>query len=356
MSLLYTKFKIFHYKDKLDSLPQNISEISPPIHIRIKPTNVCGHNCWYCAYRADNLQLGKDMVKKDYIPKDKMLEIMDDIIEMDVKAVTFSGGGDPFYYQYLLDAVKKLAQSPVKFASLTNGARLEGDLAEIFAHNATWLRVSIDGWDDVSYAQYRGVKEGEFTKILRNMRNFKKMGGRCPLGVSLIIDKSNAEHIYEFSSQLKDIGVDSIKMSACVVDDDVAENNKYHENLSKPVTLQIQKVIDDLADDKFKVYNAYHELDARFKKDYTWCPYSQILPIIGADLNIYPCQDKAYNLTDGLIGSIKNTRLKDFWCSDKNNFFKINTSINSNHHCVAMQKNQMILEYLDTDKEHMAFV
>ena len=40
-----------------------------------------------------------------------MMEILDDIIEMDVKGVTFSGGGAPFYYPYLLEAVKKLIDS-----------------------------------------------------------------------------------------------------------------------------------------------------------------------------------------------------------------------------------------------------
>ncbi len=70
--------KIFHFKDKVDSLPEDIDSILSPVHIRIKPTNICGHNCCYCAYKADNLQLGKDMSKKDYIPKDKMIEIIEE--------------------------------------------------------------------------------------------------------------------------------------------------------------------------------------------------------------------------------------------------------------------------------------
>ena len=76
MGLLYTKMKAFHFKDKIDSLPDSIDKIMPPIQIRIKPTNVCAHNCWYCAYRAEDLQLGQDMVTKDYIPREKMMEII----------------------------------------------------------------------------------------------------------------------------------------------------------------------------------------------------------------------------------------------------------------------------------------
>lgn len=356
MGQLYTKYKVFRYKDKIDSLPIENKEIKAPIHIRIKPTNVCGHNCWYCAYKSDKLQLGKDMVQKDFIPEEKMMEIIDDIVEMGVQAVTFSGGGDPFYYPHLLKTVKKLTRNNVRFASLHNGSRLQGELAEIFAHHATWLRISIDGWDDKSYSEYRGVREGEFTKVISHMRNFKKIGGRCYLGVSFIIDQKNAPHVFEFTQRLKDIGVDSVKISACVVDDDASKSNSYHAGIFTTVRNQIERAISELADDRFEIFDSYHELDKRFQKRYTWCPYLQILPVIGADLNIYPCQDKAYNLDEGLIGSIKVQRFRDFWFSDKSKFFKINPSIVCNHHCIANHKNNMILEYLNADQDHQAFV
>jgi MoaA/NifB/PqqE/SkfB family radical SAM enzyme len=348
--------KIFHFKEKVDSLPVSEGRIMAPIHIRIKPTNTCAHNCWYCAYRADNLQLGKDMEKKDLIPKEKMMEIICDIVDMGVKAVTFSGGGDPFYYPYLLETVKKLSETQVKFASLTNGSKLNGALAETFAHYGTWIRISIDGWDDESYSSYRGVKEGEFTKVMNNMESFKKLGGACHLGVSVVVDRKNASHIYEFIRSLKNVGVDNVKVSPGIVSNDGDENNEYHRPIFNQVKEQTNKAIEDLYEEDFEIFDSYHELDTKFEKEYNWCPYLQILPVIGADLNIYPCQDKAYNLDEGLIGSIKDQRFKDFWFSDKNQFFKINPSRVCNHHCVANTKNKLVLEYLDSDREHLGFV
>ncbi len=356
MGLLYTKMKIFRFKDKIDSLPQTADKIMSPIHMRIKPTNICAHNCWYCAYRADNLQLGKDMKKKDHISKEKMMEIINDVVDMGVKAITFSGGGDPFYYPYLLETVKKLSQTSIKFAALTNGAKLQGELAEIFAHYGTWLRISMDGWDDESYSFYRRVPKGEFTKVITNIENFEKLSGKCYSGVCLIVDKNNASHIYELIERLKNIGVDSVKVSPCIVSNDGTENNKYHQPIFEKVKEQVKKAVVDLATDKFEVFDAYHELDKKFKKDYTWCPYLQILPVIGADLNIYSCHDKAYNLDEGLIGCIKNQRFKDFWFSDKSKFFKINPSVHCNHHCVVNAQNKLILDYLNADKEHLGFV
>jgi len=356
MGLLYTKLKIFHFKEKLDSLPENTGKIMPPVHIRMKPTNVCGHNCWYCAYKADSLQLGQDMQKKDFIPREEMMEIIDDIVEMGVRAVTFSGGGDPFYYPHLLETVKKLSKTPVKFAALTNGARLSGELAEIFANSGVWLRISIDGWDDESYSKYRGVPIGEFSKVMKNMENFKKIGGNCYLGVSVIVDKENALHLYDFIKKIKDVGVNSVKISPCVVSNDGVKNNEYHQPIFKNVKEQVKRAIEDFANESFEIFDSYHELDDKFNKEYDWCPYFQVLPVIGADLNIYPCQDKAYNLDEGLIGSIKNQSFKDFWFSSKENFFKINPSKVCNHHCVANSKNKLVLEYLNADREHLGFV
>jgi len=356
MKSKYSKFKMFHFKDKIDSLALETPEILAPVHIRIKPTNVCAHSCWYCAYKVDDLQLGQDMVTKDSIPKDKMMEIIDDCEEMGVKAITFSGGGDPFYYKHLLETVKKLSNTNIQFASLTNGAKLNGEIAEIFAEQGQWLRISIDGWDDASYSEYRSIKVGEFNKLMTNMKNFSQLNGQCSLGVSYIIDQKNANHIYEFVDKIKQTGANSIKMSPCIVSNEGLENNKYHQPIYQLVKDEIARAISDFADDSFEIYDSYHLLEERFDKGYDWCPYLQILPVIGADLNIYPCQDKAYNLDNGVIGSIKEQSFKDFWMNDKNKFFKINPMRHCNNHCVANEKNKVILDYLNVDKEHLGFV
>ncbi|MCP5043043.1 MAG: radical SAM protein, partial [bacterium] len=287
MGLKYTRMKAFHYKEKVDSLPHEREEILPPVHVRIKPTNACAHSCWYCAYKADDMQLGQDMVTRDSIPLEKMLEIIDDLDEMGVRAVTFSGGGDPFHYKYLLEAAKALAASNMSFASLTNGARLTGEVAEVFSAHATWLRVSIDGWDSGGYGGDRGVKASEFGRVIGNMEAFQKLGGTCNLGVSYIIDKNNAPHIYDFAKCMRNIGVASVKMSPCITSNDGAESNRYHEEFYSAAKAEIAKAQADLADSSFEINDAYHYLEDKFDKDYTWCPYLQMLMVIGADLNVY---------------------------------------------------------------------
>ncbi len=357
MGLLYSKLKIFHYPEKIVSLPQDNPKITAPIHIRIKPINACNHNCSWCAYRNPNLQLGQDMNLKDYIPRHKMMEILNDISEMGVRAVTFSGGGEPLIYPHIIESIKFLADHKINFATLTNGANLQGEIAELFALYGTWVRISMDGWDDESYKQLRNVKHGEFTKIVTNMTNFKKIRGmRCYLGVNYVIGLENYNHIFDFVNRIKDTGIDSIKFSPRIVSNDGQENQKYHNQILKEVKRQIAKAVDKFASNKLEISDSFSELDTSFYKNYDWCPYLQILVVIGADQNVYSCQDKAYNTHCGLLGTLKDKSFKDFWFNGKEKFFSIIPRRDCNHHCAVDCRNKLLIDYFNIDKEHLSFV
>jgi MoaA/NifB/PqqE/SkfB family radical SAM enzyme len=353
MAILNTNLKVFKYPEKIRSLPAD-QPILPPIHIRIKPTNICNHDCWFCAYRQDDFQLGETMVEKDQIPLDKMMEIVDDIVEMKVEAVTFSGGGEPFVYPHLYQTAKRLTDHGVRVGSLTNGSRLNGELAELFAEKGTWVRVSLDGWDGTSYAKARHVKETEFDKVLRNMESFKRLKGKCLLSAVIVVGRDNAPHLYELIGRLAPLGIDSIKISPVIVSNDGAQTHAYHAGHHELVVEQLGRAVRDFGH-LTELSNAYDNQLQTFTKGYTWCPFLQIRPVIAADLNVYSCQDKAYN-PDGLLFSIKDRRFRDAWMDNKAQFMKVDPTRHCNHHCVAHGGNKLLLEYLDADPDHVPFV
>ena len=353
-STLYSNLKFLSYGDHIEALCQK--RVVAPIHIRIKPINHCNHSCWYCAYRVENLQLGEDIDYKDKIPEDKMFEIVEDLIAMSVKAVSFSGGGEPLLYKPLPEVVKRLATGGVRVASLTNGYNLKGKMAEAFAEFGTWVRISTDAWDDASFAKSRGVPEGEFSNLLRNMRDFTSSGSKCVLGVSFVVDENNCSHIFEACSLFKEAGVNHVKFSGVVVSNSGAENNVYHSRIRETVTKEIERAR-VLADKNFSVINHYHDLDDRFQKSYKTCPYLMFLTVIGADCKVYTCQDKAFTVS-GTLGSFKDRRFKDFWFSEENRkrIFGLDPSEVCTHHCVTHCKNTAILDLLSIDPDHGTFV
>lgn len=354
MSTLYSNLKFLQFPKQLEALRDKT--VVAPAHVRIKPINACNHDCWYCAYHVDWLQLGNLMEYKDVIPKDKMFEIIKDIIDMEVKAVTFSGGGEPLLYPHIVEVVETLARGGVKMATLTNGSNLKGKVAEAFAEHGTWVRISIDGWDGPSYAKARNIKETAFDEVVQNMRDFAKRETKCVLGISYIVEKTNYKHIFEFAKLMKDVGVNHIKLSGCVVSNSGVENNIYHAKLKDVVGSEINKCA-DLNGEGFSVIDHYHELTDRFDKSYNFCPYLQYQTIIGADCKVYSCHDKAYT-DEGELGSIKDRSFKEFWFSEENRqrIFQLNPSVSCQHHCVAHENNKAILDMLDLDVDHGVFV
>ena len=349
----YSDLKFLHFNKTLKALGEK--KIIAPIHIRIKPTNVCNHDCWYCAYHSSDVQLGDQMTYRDVIPYEKLDEIADYIVEMGVAAVTFSGGGEPLLYKKLPEIIEKLHKGGVKVATLTNGSNLKGRMSEAFQQYGTWVRVSLDGYDDESYSKARGIKNGEFTKLLENMREFKASGSKCVLGCSFIVGKDNHKHIHSICKKLKEVGVDHVKISGAVIGNSPEENNEYHRSIKKEVGKQIS-MAKELSDDKFGIVNHYHDLENRFEKKYHTCPYILYRPVIGADSYVYTCQDKAYT-ESGKLGSLEDISFKEFWHSKENlnKVYELNPSESCNHHCISHSKNVIINEYLSIDTEHLPF-
>ena len=356
MSLLYSSLKILRFPEKIDSLPLN-APLSGPLHLRIKPTNICNHRCYYCCFRTKEAgPMGRDMHPGDSIPIETLNGVFDDFAHMGGKAVTFSGGGEPFVYPHLLEAAEKLAHLGVKFATLTNGALLKGDVSRFFARNASWVRVSMDGWDDESYRQYRDAGEGEYSKIIRNMAAFLEQAQECALSVAYNIDARNYSHIPGVLRDLKSIGVRSVQLTACIVNEDAQRQFTYHSPFFEQTKRLIAEARAGLENEAFEIKDNYVNVLKQYVNDFPWCPYQQILSVIGADSCVYSCQHKAYNHACGYLGSLREERFYDFWMRDKKRFFRIAPCRDCNHFCVAHDKNALIFNFLDIDKKHLEFV
>ncbi|MDQ2104240.1 radical SAM protein [Azospirillum isscasi] len=355
MASVYSNLKFLRFRPQIEALERDGA--AAPVHVRIKPINRCNHNCWYCAYRVDNLQLGEAMKVEDRLPTETMFEIVEDLVGMGVKAVTFSGGGEPLLYKELPEVVRRLAEGGVKVATLTNGANLRGAMADAFARYGTWVRVSLDAWDEDSYTAARGAAPGSFGRLMGNLRGFADRGGDCVLGVSFIVGEANAARLAQVCTALKEAGVHHVKVSGAVVSNDREANNAYHRRLQPIVAAQIAEAKARLEDERFSIVDHYHELEDRFEKTYRRCGFLRFLTVIGADSCVYTCQDKAYTEA-GRLGSLAGRRFRDFWFSEENQerMRALDPSQVCRHHCVAHRKNLILEEYLANTGDHGLFV
>lgn len=359
MSALYADNKIFHFPEKLQALADG--RLTTPLHVRLKPTNHCSHRCQYCCYRNPDLMVSACMAERDQLSRDKLLEIAGDLARMGVKAVTFSGGGEPLLHPNLGEAIEELRRGGVRVAVLTNGSRLEGPIADQLAEAATWVRVSMDAADRDRYAQTRGVLPEAFDTVCRNVRAFAgRPGRRCELGISYIVTRENAEQVESFLELAKGMGVGHVKVSPAVVGTTVQENSRYVAPVFERVREQLSAAQARLADASFAIVDRFYLPDAGldgYEKGYTRCPFLECLTVIGADGTIYTCQDKAYAV-GGAIGSVRERSFAEEWSrpETRRRMAAINPARDCRHHCVAHRKNLALLEFLDAERGHLEFV
>lgn len=354
---VYSDLKIFHFRSKLDDIAHH--RFSPPIHVRIKPTNVCNHACYYCCYRNKKLVFSELFQESDFISKEKMEEIIADLDRMQVKAVTFSGGGEPLLYPHIKESLKKLSKAGIGVGILTNGSLLRGEMADIVANKVLWVRISMDASGARTYSKNRDVSLQTFKLVCDNIEKFSKIKKRCKLGVNLIVTQENHAQICRFLELMKRMGVDHVKISECVVSKDWRKDKKYMENFFVLTRKQIDKSL-RLEDKNFSIIDRFHypkEGDNSYRKSYNSCMFAQCLVVIGADLNVYSCQDKAYAKA-GKLFSIRDQGFEEGWFGRENRrrLRQLDPSRTCRHHCTQHTKNLMLSEYFATSNSHVGFV
>lgn len=350
----YSNLKIFHHQDTLNKVERG--ERCNPLYIRIKPTNVCNHNCYYCHYKNPYLTLD-EYRSTDYIPHDKMMEIIEDMKKMGVKAVTFSGGGEPLVYPYIEEAMEKILEAGIDLSIITNGSMLAGRKAEILA-KAKWVRISIDSIIRENYAKIRGISEDAMDTLLKNIGEFAKIKDKeCEFGVNFVIGRENYKEIADVAATMKALGVNHVKFAALFSN----ETEEYHKEIKDEVIATLGRLSEELDSEKFRIIDLYtsdFENDYKvFKRTYSRCPIKEFVCIIGANSKVYYCHDKAY-LSDGCVCDLNHQSFMEGWHSDavSQKFKEFDAKKVCGQHCVYDSRNVLINSYLDMDRNHVNFI
>ncbi len=352
----YSNLKIFRHKDYLDAI--EVGEWKAPIYIRLKPTNYCNHHYSYCTYGSGNTSNktgNRDIIDhKSIIPWPKMQEILRDIVDMGVKAVTFSGGGEPLTYKKIVEAAKFLDDNGVDISLITNAELLYGERREAFRH-AKWVRVSFDSPNEKEYCQLRGLVPEDFRHVIKNIGGFaEEKKDDCVLGVNFVIGKGNYKRVYEAAELLKDLGVDNVKFAALI-----DNQPNYHQEIKDNVIEQIHNAINDFGDEHFQVINNYENdwNDKNFSAvPFDKCYTCRLVTVIGADQKVYLCHTQAYD-SSAVVGDIKDIGFKELWYSEetRERLEKLCPNLDCHCNCVYESRNQAILGYFDSNK-HINFI
>jgi len=346
----YSHLKIALHKNKLDSIINK--NVSAPTYVRIKPTNRCNHNCFFCIYNESYANMHNHMGYKDELSREKLLEILEDFKEIGVKAITYSGGGEPLIHPNIEEIMEKTLEYDIDLSIITNGQKLSGRKAEILA-KAKWVRISMDYYDSKGFKISKRGSARMYDEIIENIKEFSNKPHKCDIEINFIITKENYLHLEESVKLLKPLGIENIRYSPVWI----KNMEEYHKPIRDTVIAKLKLIKELYQDDFFKIYTSYNKnsiINTAAKRSYNFCSFMQIVPVIGADYNVYNCHNQAYS-KNGILGSINNQKFSELWFS-KNTakyFESFDPQINCDGiQCAADSKNMFINELINTSPDN----
>ena len=347
MENIYSIQKILYHLDKIKELREG-KQLNP-VQIHLMPNNSCNQNCSWCNYRIEGNKNTQLFGKSSYIPKEVMLQLLDDFKGMGGKAIENTGGGSPLLYPYKKEMYERIIKHEFDHALVTNGTLLDEEFAAMITPTMTWARVSIDCATPKTYESMRRVNGNNIFKAWNAIKLLRKYSNnpQFKLGVGFVISNENYKEVYEGCKQAKEAGADNVRIGAVFHPDKL----KYFNNKTIKIGKELSKKAEELNDKNFKVYNLFNERIHNLeigKQDYKFCGTKELLCVVGGNCDVYTCCSLAFN-KKGLIGNLKNKSFKELWNSEekKRMFKNFDASKICNYMCLYESRNKYINKLLE---------
>lgn len=363
----YSPLKVFHHQSRLDALRDGRQP--SPTHIEIVVSNLCQQDCNFCAYRVSGnpsnqlFGLGAPMAAfghnnpKQMLTYEKVVEVLDDCVELGIRAVQFTGGGEPTVHPRHHDLFHETLSRGLDLALVTNGVLLKDETIETLM-GAKWVRISIDAGEASTYASVRRVSAMQFDRAWNRVAQFRRQRDRAGsgpiIGVGFVVTRDNWQEVREAARRAREAGADNLRVSACFQEDGA----EYFSEFYKEAAYLVRCAADDFNGGGFKVVNNFGERveDLRQQSpDYSFCGVQHFTIYLGADGFLYRCCVLSYN-ERGKIGSISDRRLRDLWLSQEKQDNYAQFDARGCPACMFNSKNRTILYAIEKKPEHVNFV
>lgn len=311
---MWSELKILGHDNIVSAIFQN--KIIYPTHVQIELTEACNHRCIFCPWHGEKHYdfQNIDYTGKRHIDKQLLFNTLNDLISGGVKAIAFTGSGEPLLYPYITDVLELLIDKNIDFAFTTNfSVALNEKTLNLLTH-ARWLRWSFNAaTEDTYYIVHNPKNNDAFNLAVKNVAQLISIrkNKTVKLGASFVIHERNFNDILPVVELTKSLKVDSISFRPAIDMSRKEEIVGYDE-----VILSKLKKAQDFSSGSFVVYTNLNRLnDTKMVFDNSLkCYYSNHSVHIISSGAVYPCCmtrfDKRFE-----IGSLISQSFKDFWYS-----------------------------------------
>lgn len=340
---VYSSFKVAHHKEKLEQLKRG--ELPLPAFVQWDISNRCNLNCNFCFYKIFPLS---DWDPNAIMPTDIILRTLDEVKELGVKAIEWTGGGSVETHPDYKKILKYSQELGFENALVTNGTLLDDEALDIIK-DFEWVRFSIDAVTPKTYKKIKG--KDLFDKAIENLRKLIEIKKSTNvIGYSFIVCPDNYQEIYHSTLLAKQLGCDNIRFSIALTPDGEKPFLPIWDECVKQINLA-----KSLEDKNFKVFPFPDRIkDISGERTTPHCYFHHFCAVI-APTGMYPCcrlkDYKEFNL-----GNLKEKSFKEIWFGEKRKKFIKSIKDGCNYPCWMTEKNAFIHYLLKDNPQHVNFI
>jgi len=275
------------------------------------------------------------------IPTEKCIEILDDCKRLGVKAVQFTGGGEPTVHPDHIRIFKHAQDIGLKTALITNGYRYQD--IDVYNH-FEWIRVSLDAGRADTYQKIR--KHSGFFQVTENIRHMKDLY-KGTLGVGFVITPENYQEIELGIETAWMQGASYIRLAGIISEQG---SMAYDDDTYRDIINNIETLKRKYESDRFRIYDQFNARYMNLRRpDYEFCGYQYYTVYIGGDQKVYRCCTTSYT-KHGLVGDLAEQSFHDWVMNSKRDF-----DARTCNQCQFNDKNRVI-NYMLHQPKHVEFV
>lgn len=283
--------------------------LGPPVSVEVHPTLSCNANCSFCFYSSE-FGAGK------YLLNERLQSLADELVQLGVKSVTISGGGEPLIHPGLPEFIFRLTRGGLEVGLITNGQLIRRKHLPALAQ-CSWIKFSMHASSPAGYARAFNVPPEQFSYTCDSFLRLKRRTLRTVLSVGYVVGSHNADprEICEFVTfGLLLLGADYILFRAY----DGLEFELTEQQLE--ALSAVENVVNRIAGQagRFTNYSAFLR-DARKERRHTEGKCEVIdrglLAFIDATGAVYPClpRGQRFGKEAFRIGNINEQSMLSIW-------------------------------------------
>jgi radical SAM protein with 4Fe4S-binding SPASM domain len=301
------KSKGFVSKEKSEAPKRKADPQSLFLHI----TSRCNLSCPHCYYPSDPS-------KSRDVPMDKLIPLVEEGIDLGIKAITLSGG-EPLCHPEIRTILES-CRDRLTVQLLTNGTLIDKEWAEFLADRDIQIQVSLDGPTAEIHDNIRG--QDNFEKSLHAVDRLQKAGLKDRITLATTVSSHNIKELEEMISLSKALDVPKIRFLP-VRRMGTASNN--WQEVGSQLTVEDYESFFDFARQAARLNRPVIDISCGLSgliihdfsdkgRDWLWCPIGRSI-VVDTGGNAYPC---APLMAESFhLGNVFEKGLKDIFFSEK---------------------------------------